>query len=202
MGDEVGATRSRPHRARKPRPPPPKLLGEVDEGQGSRCFDGAGAGWWAAPLPDPPPQTARGRENGSRAVVARSKFIPSPACGRGWRGDEPGEGPAGAVRCQLLRDRILPSPRGTSGEGPGEGPPSGAVGCPSQRDRILPSPRGTRGEGPGVGDRVGRSPMLVAAPPGRGDGSRRGGEKVLRSARRGGEAEGSARRLPQDDWMG
>jgi hypothetical protein len=46
-----------------------------------------------APLPDPPPQTTRGRENGT--------------------GRKEG-------------NRILPSPRGTSGEGSGEGPPADA----------------------------------------------------------------------------
>jgi hypothetical protein len=32
-----------------------------------------------------------------------SQFIPSPACGRGWRGDEPGEGPYCSIpyRCSL-----------------------------------------------------------------------------------------------------
>ena len=53
------------------------------------------------------------------------------------------------------RDRILPSPRGTSGEGPGEGPLADAARTPSHRDRILPFLPRSGGEGPGEGPPAG-----------------------------------------------
>jgi hypothetical protein len=99
----------------------PKTAGEVDVGQGSSARRTATHCARGGPHPRPESRTlSRKRERGytARAVVASraaaspphshcssvraeaagaspqpgATFTPSPACGRGWRGDEPGEG--------------------------------------------------------------------------------------------------------------
>ena len=134
---------ARPLRARKPRPPPPKLLGEVgvgwivDRRRASDC-----ARWRPPSRPSPTNCVGEGERQESRR--SGIEFSPSPATagegagGRGLRRApvrsmptslDPGgtAGPAGHEGASV-RDRTLPSPRGTSGEGPGEGP---CVGCSS-----------------------------------------------------------------------
>jgi|GEM_PF-3878809 len=59
-----------------------------------------------------------------------SEYLPQRFWGRS-RGDERVGAPADAPGLLSKRDRILPSPRGTSGEGPGEGPLAGAARIPS-----------------------------------------------------------------------
>jgi hypothetical protein len=75
-------------------------------GLNAECFGSPAAGWWAAPLPGPPPQTAWGRENGRNAFAARSNS-PLSAAERG-RGTG-GEGPVGRQR-DAIRRASKPSP--------------------------------------------------------------------------------------------
>ena len=115
--------------------PPAVRGGEAGRGGGAR-------GRSAMPFDEPPtcrlrppPQTAWGRENGGNLVAAGSNSPLPPAV----RGGEAGRGgaPADAARCRSTSlqpaGSALPSPRGTSGEGPGEGPLADAVRFPSPR---------------------------------------------------------------------
>ncbi len=97
MGQAVGRFgwfRAGPLRAGTTGPPPPKLPGEVEVGQAVERFGEAGARWWAAPLPDPPPQTARGREV-RRTMSERDGSSPLPPAVRG------GEAGRGGARTQF-----------------------------------------------------------------------------------------------------
>ena len=101
----------------------------------------------ASPLPR---SWGRGRERGPPAGAVR--FLPektSPLPRRAFllvprNGGRPlpqtaGRGERGAG-IQPQRDRSLPSPRGTSGEGSGEGHPCGALRCSSKPIQLSASP--------------------------------------------------------------
>ena len=94
-----------------------------------------------ARVPFPPPARPFARSSRRRAT-------PPSTAGLGWRA---GLGPLRKVRRGTAgRPPPRPSPTNSVGEG-------GATHLP-KRDRILPSPRGTSGEGPGEGHPGWRSP--------------------------------------------
>ena len=112
--------RERPHRARKPRPPPPKLLGEVEVADEWGLDDRHWSASASAPLPDPPPQTAWGRENGRKARRSGIEFSPLPSP-RGTRGEGPGVGGPLRRSSMPVVEPPSPAPRPTSPSSSGRG---------------------------------------------------------------------------------
>jgi hypothetical protein len=98
------------------------------------------------PLPRPlPAQTPRGEGRirtryASRRGAPRHgvSFIPSPACGRGWRDDEPGEGPADASGMPAVDPGTSPTPISPADYG-GSANPSRRRGRPRGAHRTAPA---------------------------------------------------------------
>jgi hypothetical protein len=139
-----------------------------------------------APLPDPPPQTAWGRENGGVSAGFAMQFSPSP---RGTSGEGAGgRGPRGRSVMSFAEPRSVGGPRvqrdvfrrasirrqpqpppgffGGGGRGLrarwGRSPARGTLRRVSMP--FSPSPRGTSGEGAGGRGPRGRSVMSFAEP--------------------------------------
>jgi hypothetical protein len=115
---------ARPLRARKPRPPPPKLLGEVEAAAGSGLDEGHPAGVREGAPPPTPPRSflaerggVRLRDPGSAAgIPLASARAPSP------RPPPPLSRERGRIRSRSRRvGAVLPSPAQFAGEGRGGG---------------------------------------------------------------------------------
>ncbi|HEY0020610.1 MAG TPA: secretin N-terminal domain-containing protein [Longimicrobium sp.] len=85
--------------------PLPQTAGEGwCEGLNARCSGRFGAGWWAAPHPGPPPQTARARVTRPTGCPERDRILPlSRAAGEGAGG-------RGRRRAQFGGSRSAPPP--------------------------------------------------------------------------------------------
>jgi hypothetical protein len=93
--------------------------------EGPRLGDGLG-GVRGRPPPRPSPANCAGEGGCVQKGAGRGGSLsPLPLAGEGAALRPRVRALAGAVRRLPPRDRILPSPRGTSGEGSGEGPPRG-----------------------------------------------------------------------------